>query len=186
MIESARRFRGGGQAKGAGQGERGERGRLGLVDALVQLSFQVQALLGGIVVRHDLSIIQARLLGILRDRAPTMQELATHLSLDKSSITGLVDRAERRGLVLRTPSSSDRRTVHVTLTKAGRDLTRTIEGEVEHDLSTLASGLTAEGRKQLALSASALVSADLPRRARPRKEGRISGRRRSSAGRGGR
>lgn len=153
MTESAR-----GKARDSGRGASED---LGLVNALVQLSFQIQALLGGIAARHDLSIIQARLLGILRDRAPTMQELAAHLKLDKSSITGLVDRAERRGLVLRAPSSSDRRAVHVALTKAGRALTRTVEREVERDVSILASasGLTAEGRKQLSLSASALVSA---------------------------
>jgi DNA-binding MarR family transcriptional regulator len=132
---------------------------LGLVDGLVQLSFLIQGVLGEIVGRHDLSIIQARLLGILRDRAPTMQELAAHLNLDKSSMTGLVDRAERRGLVERTPSSSDRRAVHVALTKAGRDLARTVAKEVELDVSTLASRLPREGRKQLSLSASALVSA---------------------------
>ena len=49
---------------------------------------------------HDLSIVQTRLLGVLRDRKPTMNELARLLELDKSSVSGLVDRAERRGLVV--------------------------------------------------------------------------------------
>src|SRR5262249_35480988 len=71
---------------------------------------------------HELSIPATRLLGVLRDREPTMQELARLLDLDKSSVTGLVDRAERRGLVARTPSPVDRRAVLVTLTDAGRAL----------------------------------------------------------------
>ncbi len=160
---------GGSGGRGPGPGKSPGNGRpedLGLVDALVQLSFQIQGLLGDIVARHDLSIIQARLLGILRDRAPAMQELAAHLNLDKSSITGLVDRAERRGLVRRTPSSSDLRAIHVALTKGGRDLTTIIAKEVERDISTLASGLTDAGRKQLSLSASALASADRQRHRR--------------------
>ena len=74
-------------------------GDLGLVDALAQLSFAVQGALGRIAAAHDLSIVQARLLGILRDRRPTITALAAFLQLDKSSVTGLVDRAQERGLV---------------------------------------------------------------------------------------
>jgi hypothetical protein len=79
---------------------------LGLVDALAQLSFLVQNDLAGIAGQYDLSITQTRLLGILRDREPTMNQLGRHLGLDKSSITGLVDRAQRRGLVTRTASGA--------------------------------------------------------------------------------
>ena len=51
-----------------------------------------------------------------------MNELARLLGLDKSSISGLVDRAERRGLVARIPSAEDKRTVLVGLTDEGRSL----------------------------------------------------------------
>jgi MarR family transcriptional regulator, lower aerobic nicotinate degradation pathway regulator len=81
---------------------------LGLVDALAQLSFVVQGALGQVAAAHDLSIVQARLLGILRDRRPTIKELARFLQLDKSSVTGLVDRAEERGLVRRVPAATAR------------------------------------------------------------------------------
>ena len=68
---------------------------LGFVDALVQLSFLVQSVLTKAAAGHALTLPQVRLLGILRDREPGMQQLARHLGLDKSSVTGLVDRAER-------------------------------------------------------------------------------------------
>jgi DNA-binding MarR family transcriptional regulator len=71
---------------------------------------------------HDLSIIQTRLLGVLRDRRPTMRELARLLELEKSSVTGLVDRAQRRGLVTRVRSTTDGRAVLVSLTDAGRSI----------------------------------------------------------------
>jgi len=45
------------------------------VDALAQLSFLVQGALAEIAAQHDLSIIQTRLLGVLRDREPTMNEI---------------------------------------------------------------------------------------------------------------
>ena len=82
---------------------------LGLVDALAQLSFLVHNALAEIARQDDLSIIQMRLLGVLRDREPTMNELGRLLGLDKSSISGLVDRAQRRGLVTRAVSTIDRR-----------------------------------------------------------------------------
>ena len=70
---------------------------LGPVEGLAQLSFLVLGTLERRAAEHDVSIAQTRLLGVLRDRRPTMQELAKLLGLDKSSVSGLVDRAERRG-----------------------------------------------------------------------------------------
>jgi DNA-binding MarR family transcriptional regulator len=102
--------------------EAGAHARIGPVDGLAQLSFLVMGMLERRAAEHDLSIAATRLLGVLRDREPTMNELARLLDLDKSSVTGLVDRAERRGLVARVPSPADRRSVHVTLTADGRSL----------------------------------------------------------------
>jgi DNA-binding MarR family transcriptional regulator len=90
------------------------------VDGLAQLSFLILGTLERRAAEQSLSMIQTRLLGVLRDRTPGMNELATLLELDKSSITGLVDRAERRGLVERIPSPADRRAVQVGLTDSGR------------------------------------------------------------------
>jgi DNA-binding MarR family transcriptional regulator len=96
------------------------RAQLSPVDALAQLSFVVMDLLERRAAEHDLSLAATRLLGVLRDREPTMNDLARLLQLDKSSVTGLVDRAERRGLVTRVPSAADRRSVLVRLTAAGQ------------------------------------------------------------------
>src|SRR5271170_4102073 len=95
-------------------------GALSPADGLAQLSFLIHGILERRAREHDLSIIQTRLLGVLRDRRPTMNELARLLDLDKSSVTGLVDRAQRRGLVVRVPSTEDRRSFTVSLTPQGR------------------------------------------------------------------
>jgi DNA-binding MarR family transcriptional regulator len=114
---------------------------LGLVDALVQLSFAVQGVLTAIAARHDLSITQVRILGILRDREPGMLELARALDLEKSSVSGLVGRAQKRGLVQRTAGGhADGRAVHVRLTAAGRAIAATFAEEVATELATLARG----------------------------------------------
>jgi DNA-binding MarR family transcriptional regulator len=136
---------------------------LGLLDGLVQLSFAIQGALGRVADAHDLSLVQVRLLGILRDREPGMLEVATFLNLDKSSVTGLVDRAERRGLVRRASTPDDGRAVRVTLTERGRELTQKFVKQVERELSALVSGLSEADRKRLAALASQIVFNDVQR-----------------------
>jgi DNA-binding MarR family transcriptional regulator len=109
---------------------------------------------------HDLSITQTRLLGVLRDRTPTMNDLAKLLGLDKSSVTGLVDRAERRGLVQRTPSTTDRRSVLVGLTDDARSLVTRVAAQFETDVSTILKGLQPQERKTLTKLISRLLVAD--------------------------
>ena len=55
---------------------------LGIVDGLVQLSAIVQAVLSRVTAGADLSVQQGRLLSILRDREPSMAQLARLLDLD--------------------------------------------------------------------------------------------------------
>jgi DNA-binding MarR family transcriptional regulator len=137
---------------------------LGLVDGLAQLTFAVQGVLGRIAAEHDLSIVQARLLGILRDRRPTVNELAWYLQLDKSSVTGLVDRAEARGLVRRTPSTVDGRRVHVAITAAGRRLVDRATAAFEGEIAELVADLTSADQSRLSSAATAIVAADWRRR----------------------
>jgi MarR family transcriptional regulator, lower aerobic nicotinate degradation pathway regulator len=108
---------------------------------------------------RGLSIVQARLLGVLRDRKPTMNELARLLGLDKSSVTGLVDRAERRGLVIRVPSTTDRRAVLVSLTDDGRAFVSQAAACFETDVMTMLGRLPARDREALSRLVSRLLAA---------------------------
>ncbi|RKQ92823.1 DNA-binding MarR family transcriptional regulator [Solirubrobacter pauli] len=121
-----------------------------LVDAVAELAFAVHARLTALAARHDLSLTQMRLLGILRDREPPMLELGRHLDLTKSSVSGLVDRAARRGLVERVPGASDGRVVHVRLTDEGRTFARAVEQEAAKALSELLEPLPEPDRARLA------------------------------------
>ena len=135
------------------------RKQLSPVDGLAQLSFLIQGLLERRAAEHDLSIIQTRLLGVLRDRTPTMNKLARFLGLDKSSVTGLVDRAERRGLVARVPSATDRRAVLVSLTDEGRSFVSQAAAAFEADVSALLSRLPPRERETLSRIVSRLLVA---------------------------
>ena len=131
---------------------------LELVDGLVQLSFAVQHALAEAAGRHDVTVAQVRLLGILRDREPGMMQLAAHLGLDKSSVTGLVDRAERRGLVRRVPSPEDGRAVLVAPTALGRRLSVRVGSEITAALVELTADLGPAGRARLATLLTSVVA----------------------------
>ncbi|NUT50157.1 MAG: MarR family transcriptional regulator [Saccharothrix sp.] len=120
-----------------------------LADALVRTSFRVMAVLTRIGSEHDLSLTQLRLLGLLRDRRPRMTDLAAFLGLDKSTMSGLVERAERRGLVAREKSPHDRRAVDVLITPEGGELVERLQEEVRAALAPFTDRLRADDRDLL-------------------------------------
>ncbi len=134
-------------------------GYISPVDGLAQLAFVVHGILERRAAEHDMSIIQVRLLGVLRDRMPTMNELGKLLGLDKSSISGLVDRAERRGLVARSPSAEDRRAVRVSLTDSGRSLVSRAAAGFGADVSAVLDLLPESDRDALSGIVSRLLIA---------------------------
>ncbi|MGC2486014.1 MAG: MarR family transcriptional regulator [Acidimicrobiales bacterium] len=133
---------------------------LGIVDSLVQLSFAVQGIVGGVTGRYDSSIIQTRLLGALRGRELTMAQIARLLNLDKSSTTGLVDRAQSKGFVVRTVSREDGRSIRVSLTAQGRKITDRVILEVAREIDAVVGDLSAPERRRLSQLASKFVYLD--------------------------
>lgn len=100
------------------------------LDRLVQASFEVVAVVTRVGAEHDLSLTLTRMLGILRDRTLTMADLADYLGLERSTVSGLVDRAQARGLVARTANAADGRSVQIALTRAGATLAQDAEREI--------------------------------------------------------
>src|SRR5262245_61359874 len=101
-----------------------------LMDNLVRVSFAVTAVLSRVAAEQDLSLTQLRVLGILRDRKPTMAELADYLGLERSTVSGLIDRAVQRGLVEKNTDPADGRSVRVSLTAQARRLEHGIVAEI--------------------------------------------------------
>jgi DNA-binding MarR family transcriptional regulator len=131
-----------------------------LLDGLVQTSFAVTAVLSRVAAEHDLSLTQLRLIAILRDRqALRMSELATYLGLDRSTLSGLVDRAEARGLMARSPSASDGRATDVALTTEGHELAQRGQLAVAAALEPLTTRITAPDRRRLAALLQKLLAA---------------------------
>ena len=113
-------------------------------ELLAQLALTITTVLTRLAARHDISLTQLRVLGILRDRTPRMTELAGHLGLEKSTMSGLIDRAERRGLVTRIPDVDDARVTTVAMTDAGHALAARVAEEVHRGLRPLVGRLPDE------------------------------------------
>jgi len=113
-----------------------------LVDALVRTSFVTMAVLTKIGAEHDLSLTQLRVLAILMDRRANMSALADYLGLDKSTISGLVDRAEKRGLLQRVANPTDGRGVDVVLTDEGMTLAERGATLIGQNLALLTDALS--------------------------------------------
>jgi DNA-binding MarR family transcriptional regulator len=120
-----------------------------LLDHLALTSFTVMALLSRTAAEHDMSLTQFRMMAILRDRTPTMAELADFLGLERSSVSGLIDRVARRGLAQRTASRTDGRAVQVSLTADGHRLADQVAAEVSGLIAPLTSALTTAEQKRL-------------------------------------
>jgi DNA-binding MarR family transcriptional regulator len=128
-----------------------------LRDSLVQISFALMAALTEVAAEHDLSLTQLRVLGILRDREPTMADLATFTGLERSTVSGLIDRAARRGLVSKTADPHDGRSVRVTLTEPARTLVPEVTAAIGDRIKPLTGKLsTAEQKRLTALLSKAL------------------------------
>jgi DNA-binding MarR family transcriptional regulator len=123
-----------------------------LLDALVRASFATMAVLNRVGAEHDLSLTQLRVLAILRDRRVKVSELADYLGLDKSTVSGLVDRAAKRGLLQRSPNALDGRAVDVHVTAQGAELAERGAAEIAQALAPMTNSLApAEARRLTSL-----------------------------------
>ncbi|MGW2746281.1 MarR family winged helix-turn-helix transcriptional regulator [Streptomyces sp. NPDC001450] len=86
---------------------------------------------------ENLTASQGKTLNVLRRGPASMSVLATTLTCDASNMTGIIDRLEKRGLVRREPSPSDRRVKNVLLTAEGEQVIEVIRGKMNNTLAGL-------------------------------------------------
>ncbi|MGA6205722.1 MarR family winged helix-turn-helix transcriptional regulator [Nocardia testacea] len=127
-----------------------------LVAALGGLYREVNAFYGAIAREFGLTAQQIALLCLVQAQHPTFGELAGALGCDKTNITGMVDRLERRGYVARQPDPADRRISRVVPTAAGVAIGADIQAAIA---GKLAATLPHVARIELATAATDLVTA---------------------------
>jgi len=84
-----------------------------------------------------------------REDGQTLAGLSRALIVTAGNVTGLVDRAERDGVVERRPEPTDRRVVRVWLTPAGRALIRELLPLHARQVHELIGGLPVHDRREL-------------------------------------
>ncbi|MGW4242805.1 MarR family winged helix-turn-helix transcriptional regulator [Nocardia sp. NPDC004722] len=98
---------------------------------------------------ENLTATQGKALVVLRRGPVAMRALAEIMVCDASNVTGIIDRLEKRGLVRREPSASDRRVTNLVITAEGEQITDAIRARM-HTTHEGLGRLTDEDQAQLA------------------------------------
>ncbi|MET8431050.1 MarR family transcriptional regulator [Nocardia sp. NPDC004860] len=79
---------------------------------------------------ENLTASQGKALIVLRRGPIAMRALAGIMACDASNVTGIIDRLEKRGLVRREASASDRRVTNLVITVEGEQVTDAIRAKM--------------------------------------------------------
>lgn len=110
--------------------------------------------------RDTLSLVHLSVLAALEANGPlSMTKLAETMDVSVASVTGIVTRMEKRGVVRRRHAEDDRRVVLVEITKAGAMVSGVMEKHRNVRLRRLLGGLTDEELASFLLGLRALGAA---------------------------
>ena len=99
---------------------------------LLQLMYQGKHRIHEIAEEYKLTIMQANTLIVLSEDDPKpMRTLSEYFMCDASGVTGIVDRLEKNGLIVRQNHPSDRRITLVSLTPKGAMLKKELSDRTE-------------------------------------------------------
>ncbi len=128
-----------------------ERDSADLYDALSNLVRVYQFRDRDRICCYDISVTQCYALeGLARLGGMTLNDLAAHLYLDKSTASRVVDALERKGYVARTPHPDDRRAVLLEATETGRALETRIRDEILVEEQKLLADFSHDVRQSMA------------------------------------
>ena len=100
-------------------------------ELISSLLIDLQRLFKNEVTFKDISYSQILALISISDSGVEMSTLSWDLALDNSTVTRLVNRLEKKNLVIREKSKEDKRLVKVCLTKEGEALQNKIEEKID-------------------------------------------------------
>ncbi|MFI2184207.1 MarR family winged helix-turn-helix transcriptional regulator [Streptomyces sioyaensis] len=89
------------------------------------------------------------LAGLWERDGRTATQLRERLVMDSATLTGVLDRLERSGFVVRSPDEKDRRLVRLRLTKAGTALREAVQRTVAELNAELLRQLPPQGTEPL-------------------------------------
>ena len=124
------------------------------IDTIAAALEQSTLLVIRVADRRELSLTASDVLHRLDTDGPArLSALVAATALSQPSMTQLVQRFERRGLVSRTVDPSDRRAVVICITDSGREIVQQRRRGVRERLSELLSALNPDEQAALELAA---------------------------------
>lgn len=85
----------------------------------------------------------------------THKQVTEYLNLNSSTVTGIINRLEKKGLIARLPKAGDRRTTYVALTSAGYKLLKStpnlLQDKLDRNLHKLSPSQINQIQQSLAL-----------------------------------
>jgi DNA-binding MarR family transcriptional regulator len=125
----------------------------GIVERISGLGRRLKRMMEDTLAEHDLTWGEWKVLGRLLHQGPPYRlspgKLAEYLELSSGAMTNRLDQLEEAGLIRRLPDPSDRRSVQVELTEAGRKAYRRPVDTAAKKEALLASALNAGEREEL-------------------------------------
>ncbi len=136
----------------------------GTVSSGDELVTQLVRVAGDLLDRYDasaasvgLSAQAARLLFILGTQPVNMLGLTQALQVPKSTMTGLIARMERQGLVVRDRDADDRRHLVANPTELGTDVSHRFERDLAGRVTATLAGLDDAERREVAELVTAML-----------------------------
>jgi DNA-binding MarR family transcriptional regulator len=131
-----------------GDEEQGDVDRI--LEAIVYLYTESRRVTKALARQHGLTGPQVTALKILEGLGRlSLSELSARMSAKNSTITGIVDRMERDGLVRRERSEHDRRVVHIRATAKGRAIASSVPVTAKEMFGAGLRSLSAHDRAEL-------------------------------------
>jgi DNA-binding MarR family transcriptional regulator len=97
------------------------------------------------LVNHDITHAQGGIVLMLATgKFSTAAELARELYIDSASMTRMIDRLEKRKLIVRSPRDDDRRVINLLLTLDGQELAKQLPAIYAAVLNHNFAGFSAE------------------------------------------
>ncbi len=135
-----------------------ERYDLRIMRSLRQITRSVDIHSRQLSQKYDITAPQlVTLLSIVNSYSTTIANIAKDVHLSPSTLVGIVDRLERKGLVRRDRSTSDRRQVYITITPKGVEFADSAPSPLQETLSQALIELSELEQSSIALSLERVV-----------------------------
>ena len=121
-----------------------------VLEAIIYLYTESRRITKELAKRADLTGPQLTVVKLLQTVGDlSLSELSDKIRAQNSTVTGIIDRMEREGLVLRERSKEDRRVVHIRLTPKGKALADDIPVEPMEIFKGALESLTVQEMRDL-------------------------------------